>query len=266
MRIIKNTTSLILSGLVFSLLAMAPAMATPNASTTAGTVKNTAQAKQMERIVLRSNQEIDRRTEALKTLADRIQLMKRLTDSQKVTIVSEVKAQIDALNSLKTKIAAETDIAALRADAQLIAKSYRIFALIIPQSHIMIAADRIVTIADTMTAVGVRLQTAITTAQAAGKDTAVSQAALADMTTKIADAKAAASEAQNIAAPLVPDNGDQAKFKANKDALKQAQSKIKAAHQSLVAARHDIQSIMQALQITGKDKNGSATSTPERGD
>ena len=265
MRIIKNTTSLILSGLVFSLLAIAPVLAAPNASITAGTVKNTIQAKQMERIVSRSNQEIDRRTKALKTLADRIQLMKRLTDSQKTMIVSEINAQIDALNSLKTKIAGETDITALRADAKLIAESYRIFALIIPQSHIMIAADRIATIADTMTSVGVKLQAAITAAQAEGKDTAASQTALADMTAKIADAKAKTQEAQSIAAVLVPDNGDQAKFKANKDALKQAQSKIQAAHQSLVAARHDMQSIMRALHIVGEIKSGSATSTSETG-
>lgn len=265
MRIIKNTTSLILSGLVLSLSAVMFILASPNVSVAAGTVKSAAQMKQMERIVSRSNQEIDRRVTALTRLSDRIKLMKRLTDDQKATIVSEIGTQIDALNLLKMKIAGESDLAALRADAQLIAKSYRIFALIIPQSHIMIAGDRTITIADAMTAVGAKLQTAITAAQTAGKDITASQAVFADMAIKIADAKMKAQEAQSIAAPLVPDNGDQEKFKANKEALKSAHSKIQEAHQLLVAARHDMRNITQALHMTNKDENRSATSTSENG-
>ncbi len=275
MRNLKNTTTLILSGLIISLFAVVPAMArltissvddtTSNASTTVGTTKNVLQENQMERIVSRSKQEIDRRTKALKKLSDRIQLMKRLSDDQKTTLVSEVNSQADSLNALKTKITEETDITALKSDAQLITKSYRIFALIISQSHIMIAVDRIISIADTMTSVSMKLQTAINEVQATGKDATESQTTLVDMMVKIADAKVKAQEAQDIISVLVPDTGDQEKFKENKDILKQAHSKIKEAHADLVVARHDMRNILQALHMVNKDNNRPATSTSETG-
>jgi len=238
--------------------------ATAQTSVGGGKATATIDAKLQVRIDTAKNhadQEIDRRVNRLNDLGTRVQAMVRVSAAEKASIAADVASQASALLALKTKIDADDDIATLKTDIKSIAGSYRIFLLIIPRGHIMVAADKVGTTGDLFTAFAGKLQTRIADAQAKGKDTATLSASLSDMTTKIADANTQADAAVSLVASLTPDNGDQAKLKANEQALKDARAKIKAALDDLKVARQDAHGIVQALHKMGLEANASASST-----
>lgn len=210
----------------------------------------------------RADQEIARRLNALNALETRIDGMTRIPTSTRVSLVAEIQAQIAALNALQVKIAADASANAsssLKADIQSIAKSHRIFALIIPQGVIQAAAGRIMGVATTLTTLEGKLQTRINAAQTAGADMSASVAALADMNAKIAAANANAQAAISVVMALKPDNGDQALMRANTQALQDARAKIVDAQHDLNTARQDARTIMVALVQLNAGANASSS-------
>lgn len=191
--------------------------------------------------------QIDARIKALNALQARINEMRRVSTSQKTSLNATLQAAVSEMTTLKTKIAADTDGAALKADIQSIAKSYRIYLLVLPQGRITAAADRILGTGVLMTELAAKLQVRIAEAQTAGKNTSALTTSLADMNAKIADANVQANAAIALIANLKPDNGDKAVFEANQKALKDARSKIKLGTSDLQAARKDAGSIVKGL-------------------
>ncbi len=225
------------------------------------TLKAEVQAKRMSLITTRGDKEIDRRIDALNKLIVRIGEMKRVSDSEKTSISTEIQSQITALAVLKTKIDADTDIAVLRVDVKSITDSYRIFALIMPRNTILAAADRLNAIVVEMNAVGVKLQARVATAQSAGKDVTALTAALNDFTTKLTDAKIQSESAASGVASLTPDQGDKTKAAANRAALVAARGDIKTGTEDLKAARADVKKIIEALKAFNLEVKANATST-----
>ncbi|HWC57730.1 MAG TPA: hypothetical protein VG621_02170 [Candidatus Paceibacterota bacterium] len=212
----------------------------------------------------RAAQEIDRRVTALTSLATRISAMVRVSDQEKSTLQSSINSQISMLDTLKAKIAADTDAATLKADVASITKAYRIFILVMPQGRIAAAADRISTTADLMTQLGAKLQTRMSDAANAGHDITALQSTYSDYMAKIADAKAQATTATNLTANLTPDNGDATVAASNKTALTNARSAIKTAVSDLQKARTDATTIVKTLKgwapTTGTSTSTSASS------
>jgi hypothetical protein len=214
------------------------------------TLRAAALAKIITNATTRADQEITRRVSALNALSTRVNAMVKISASDKGTLSSTISAQILAMNNLESQIAADAaanSTSSLKVDIQSITKSYRIFALIIPQGAIEAATDRVLDIAGMFTTLSGQLQTRITTAQSAGTDMATSVAALADMTAKVTDAQTQANAAISETASLQPDNGDATIMASNTAALKDAHSKIQTAQQDLTAARTDAGTIVKAL-------------------
>lgn len=236
---------------------------TPQRPVDKNMASSTARAtEQVARMVERANQEIDQRIKRLAELSTRIQGVKKISDADKTSIASTIQGETTNLTDLKTKIAADTDIATLRADFQSITKAYRIYALIMPQIAIFGAVDRATVISDAMTAVSQKLQTRIASARTAGHNVATLQSSLSDMSAKITNANVEMQTAQKQVAVLVPDNGDQAKFQANSKALRDAHAKIKAAMEDLRAARKDAEMIAKALRSFAIDPFSSGQPSP----
>ncbi len=218
-------------------------------------------AAQIPKIIANGDKEISRRLEALNNLIARIGQMQKLSDAQKANVTGKLQSFVDAMNSLKTKIDADTDIATLRTDIKSIVDSYRVFALVMPQSQIYAAADRIGTLIDTMNAVVPKIQTEISTAQAAGKDVTVLQSALTDLTAKLADATTQYQAAQSGVANLAPDQGDKTVMDSNLAALKKARADIKVATIDIIAARKDMEKIHKAYKAFKLPAPAAASST-----
>lgn len=217
-------------------------------------------AKAMESGKNKAGQEIDRRIAGLNKLLTSIGEMKRVSDADKTSINTNIQAQITSLTDLRAKIAADTDLMALKEDVKSITESYRIYALVIPKGHVLATSDAIATAINSLTDIGTKLQARISEAQAAGKDVTDLQSLVSDFTMKIADAKVQVQNTMSAVSPLVPDMGDKTKADANKAALQLAKTSLKTANQDLKGARLDANKIMTALKklkISPK-----ATSTP----
>jgi hypothetical protein len=162
---------------------------------------------------------------------------------------------------LEAKINADTDPAVLKTDIESITKSYRIYALVIPQGAVLASADRLLMLADSLTALNAKLQTRITAAQTAGKNVSALQTLSADMVAKIADARVQAQAAITLTSSLTPDNGDQAKFEANKKALQDARTKLHAGEKDLKDARKDAGDITKGIKSFHLKASGTASTT-----
>lgn len=235
---------------IFSLLTTPVFAQAPTVSTRAAAREDTI----ISRLKTRGDNEITRRVNALTKLIDRLNNIKRLTPDQKTSLTGQIQDQINSLNTLKTKIDADTDLATLRTDVQSIVKSYRIFALFIPKTYIIAHADRLLTIIDALTGIQGKLQTRIDAAKTAGNDTTTMQTLIADMSTKLADAKTQATNAISAVLPLTPDG-----WPANKATLVSARSMLQTARRDIDAAHKDEQQIRQGLVKLGVKVNAKIT-------
>jgi hypothetical protein len=265
----KNLKSIAVFTLTFALASPVSALgvtikADASASTSGSSVKiGAAVETRIANAKDRANKEIERRTNALNDLATRIQAMSKLSADAKSSLTASLQSEITSLAALKAKIDAETEIALLKEDIQSIATSYRVFLLVIPQTHIMVAADKIKSTADSMTALASKLSVRIDAAAAEGKDVEALKASLDDMLKKIAEANAQADASISAVATLTPDGGDKAKQTANQQALKDARAEIKTALRAIVAARKDAGTLVKGLAALTVETSVQATTTSQ---
>lgn len=207
----------------------------------------------------RAHQEIDRRIKMLTELGAKVQGMLKVSDDGKASVDAMVQAQVAALTDLRSRIDTDDSTTTLKADMQSITKSYRIFALVIPQGHIKIAADKIHTTIDSMTALITKLTARLAEAKTTGKDTAAQDAAIVSAQTQLTAAGVAADAAVALTANLQPDNGDKTVADANKKALQDARAKIQEGLKALDTARKDLRSVVTGIK--GFKLNAEATTT-----
>lgn len=196
----------------------------------------------------RASNEITRRITSLTHVINKISALKRLTDSQKAALTNDIQAEITSLTALNTKIQADTDIATLRTDVKSIVTSYRIYLLYLPQTQIIIAADALLTTADTFNELTAKLQTRINEAKSRGEDVSTLETTLANIQTKIADAKTQANNAIDAVSILKPTD-----YPGNKPGLQSARTMLQTAHKDLITAKQDAQKIIVELKKLNKN-------------
>lgn len=228
-----------------------------------GSTTRMTAAERMTALQGRSDTEISNRIDSLNKILARINAMVKVSVSDKASLATSLQTEISDLTTLKATIDADTSTTSLKTDAQSITKAYRIYALILPQASIMAAADRVLDIVSEFNTVAAKIQTYVTTAQSNGTDVSAAVSALADLSAKTADATAQADVAISEVASLQPDQGVAATMQANTAALKDAQSKIKAATADLVTARKDagtaVDVIKGSMNVSGKASASTTT-------
>ena len=235
------------------------ATSTSTATTTVKAVKKVSKLDQVSvKLQAKANKEIDRRLTALDKLLNKIQDMKKVSSANKTSFSTTVQGQVNLLNNLKTKIAADTDITTLKADVQSTTKAYRIYALILPQMEITAAADKLSSTTESVALYASKLQTRIAIAQASGKNVTDLQKLLNDMNSKITDANIQSAKAITGVVVLKPDNGVKTVMTANTTALKTARTAIKTGTQDLRDALKDAVKIRVGLKAFA---TSAATST-----
>jgi len=208
----------------------------------------------------RGDKEIDRRISILTDLNAQVASMTKVSDAVKASIDAMVKSQISALTSLKASIDAETSTTTLKSDLQSITQGYRIFMLVVPQAHIAIAADKIHTTIDTITALSTKLSARLSEVSRTGADVSALQTALSDAASKLADAGTQADAAVSMTANLKPDNGDTAVAASNRTALKDARAKLQSAMKDLQAARADLKTVINGIKKINASTSAASTS------
>jgi len=132
---------------------------------------------------------IDLRLAALLRFEAALTAAAHLTDAHESTLKDLVADDRTGLTALKTKVAGETTLAALRADAASMVNDYRIFILVGPKVRLTIAADHQAAAVARLQTAHDNLATAVAQAKAAGKDVAAAEQDLADMQAAIDKAK-----------------------------------------------------------------------------
>jgi hypothetical protein len=145
--------------------------------------------------------EINRRFETLTDLTAKITASKVMTPTDASALKTEIGSTTAGLTSLKAKIDADTDLATLKADITGIATSFRVYLLVVPQVHLVNAADGVLFAQTKFAGINTKLTAAIAAAKAAGKDTTAAQA---DLNAMNASVTAAAGLATPIPAALLP--------------------------------------------------------------
>ncbi len=189
--------------------------------------------------------EIARRMTTLDKLSARISGSKTLTSSDASALSGIVSSTRSGLSSLKTKIDAETNLAALKTEIRQIATQYRVYLLVVPQVNLVIGADTVQATKPVFDRINTTLAARIAAARAAGKDTTVAQADLDAM-------NAAVSQALSITAPLpaslLPLTPAQYNAGAAGPVLKSARATLVQARSLLQSARKDAQACRDALR------------------
>ncbi len=189
--------------------------------------------------------EIDRRLTALNRLIGKITTIKKISSQQKSVLTLQIQNEISSLNSLRTKIEADTDLATLRTDKKSIVSSYRIFALFMPRIEIIAHADSILVLIDELRSKLPAWQDRISFSKSAGQDTAMIQTKYDSIVEKLDQAEIKAKTAIDLVTPLTPEG-----FPANKTQLQNARSNLKSARIDLESVR----AFLSALKLLENKK------------
>ena len=249
-------------GLVGMIAIPVGAAATTPATTTTGTTAkssaaaNAAAAKQaaqaaaqqarVQRIIARGNGEIARRLVTLNTLSGTISSATKLTAADAETLNNTVNTDISTLNSLQTKLDAETTVTGAITDAQSIILSYRVYVLVVPQVHLIKAADDQQVTEGKLSALSTKLSARITADSQANKNVATLQSELSDLNAKVAAAQPISSGVESSVIGLQPSD-----YNTNHSVLGGKRDQLKTAEADIQAAVTDARNIVNGLVELG---------------
>ncbi len=166
-------------------------------------------------------------------------------------IAGVIAADGPALAQVGTKLAADTTLADAKRDFQSIFDDYRIYLVVTPQTYASAACGRIQRATATLTDDQAKLSTRVDTAAASGADMTAAKAELADMATRIAEAKTDGDQAAAMLVALAPDHGDAAVMSSNAAAVEDARVLLETARTALTAATASAHAVVSALKALG---------------
>ena len=219
--------------LAVALAGPAAAQAQTDTTTVAAGRRAEVRSDAIDALKARGDYEIDRRLHTLADLTKRVQNAEHLTAANRDALTQQLAAETSGLTALRAKIDADTDLATLRADLRDIVTQYRVYLLMDPKVHLVVAADRALAAADAFDKVFAKLD---------GK-LGVDQAKLADAKAKVADARKQAGGVPGSVIPLQPPD-----YPGNRPTLVSARDNLRTARQDLRAARAEVQQLVDAAR------------------
>lgn len=224
-------------------LAFAETPKTTNSSTTRQTAEQNNQASRQANIKTKGDQEIARRITSLNQAAEKINSMPHLSATDKSYLSSQVSDEITSLNSLKSKLDADTTLTDAITDAKSIVSGYRVYALILPKVWLVRTADDQLAVEAKLSDMATKLQTRLDQASAAGKNVTPLSNTLADMKSQISAANSISSSIEQKVLNLQPTDYD-----SDHSVLSGDKSQLQTARQDNQKAVTDAKSIVSSLK------------------
>jgi hypothetical protein len=175
---------------------------------------------------------ITTRLAAISAESHRVAVDPRLSDAHRTTLQSQLQADTTGLTALEAKIKAEIDPVKLNAECRSIFEDFRIFALVLPRTELVIAADNELFTAKRLAMVADQLQVMIDAANAAGVNTTKAAADLAALRAAVSDARSQATPIADAVLRLEPSD-----WNANPHVLDAASSAVHHGRDDLHNAR-----------------------------
>lgn len=145
------------------------------------TISVANQTQRLEKIKTQADKLISNRIASLNTLLQRVNNDQRLSPDEKSSLSSQIGSTIDGLNTLKTKIDADTDIITAKADAKTIITDYYIYKLFEPKIRLLLVVNNLQALSLKLSGTSASLQNLINTFKNEGKDISVLQGLLDDV-------------------------------------------------------------------------------------
>lgn len=193
---------------------------------------------------------IDRRLGDLATAQARVAEVDALTDSHRATINTIIDTTEVGLTDQSAAIAAAVDRTELATLCAEIATEFRVYLVVLPQTHLAVGADRV----DQATARGdeliAQLDSAIAAASDAGADITTAQALRDEAAAHLAAATSSVAGAGDQVLTVTPaswNDGDGA------DVIAATRSAVRAAHAEIKAGIEDGHAAIEAVRIALED-------------
>lgn len=182
---------------------------------------------------------------------DRLQAAVRsnphVADDHAATLLRELEASAEGLSGLARRIEAAENLEELRRLIPLIAEDYRIYVLMVPKVHEVLASDTVESVVGRFGIVEEELAEAITRAEEAGYEVGEAWEYLAEMIRHVDQAEALGGPVAETVLPLQPsDWPDPAKemLRQGREDLAEARQSLRAAHQ---AAKNAVRALHEAI-------------------
>lgn len=143
------------------------------------------QEKRLDKIKEHAKRLIENRISSLNNLLQRINNNSKLSTEEKTLLSSQVQAEIDALNLLKAKIEADTDIETARQNTRKIITDHYIYRVFIPKIQLLITIDNLQALSVKLSETTVKIQELIDRIGDEGKDTTLLQSLLDDANSQL---------------------------------------------------------------------------------
>ena len=187
---------------------------------------------------------IDGRLAFLRALSLAVNNARALTSAHKSTLSTLIATDQTDLSALKTKVAGETTVEAVKDDATHMVNDFRVYLLVGPKVRLVVAADNGAAVASKLAQIRDRLAAALDKAAANGTDVTDARAKLADLDTKLAAANQALAGQADAALAIQPGpDGD-----AIRAALAPIRQNIHTAREDLRGAVQDARAIRDFLK------------------
>lgn len=164
----------------------------------------------------------------------------RVGASDRATLDGQIDPASRGLTTLKGTIDADTTLRQLRLDCRTIVTTYRVYLVLIPKAHLVVAAGRVLAASAALNNVATLVQGKIA---ASGGASGTLQTALTDLTAKAGGAQAAAGGIPGALLPL-----EASGYPANRPTLLSARASLATAQTDLAAALADAKTIQAALK------------------
>ncbi len=191
----------------------------------------------------RCHEAIAKRLTALETASRRLAEAKHVTDEHESTLAGIIDDTSARLTALDAEIAADTDAEALKSHCKSIFEDHRVFALVLPRTRLVVAADTAVAGADRLDQIADRVEQAIDKAEANGQDVTQARADLEAMRAKVDSARETASGVPDSILDLTP-----ADWNTDHEVLTDAREDLRSARGDLKDARELARGIVSGLK------------------
>jgi hypothetical protein len=233
-RVALATTTVIGLGSVLA-LAAAPASGAATSRPTCSPTTVAAAQQQLEA-------SLQARVVELAKLSGNVGAASNLTASDRATLTATLSSTTTGINALVAKAPDDTTCLAVWTDARSMVQTYRVFAVVAPQTDLDIAADTADAVEATLVAQEPNIQAAITAAGKAGISTTAAQATFADLQTQVTDAQGLTGGIPATVLAQTPASypGSTPVFVSARDGLQTAAGQLRQANADLVAIVADL--------------------------
>jgi hypothetical protein len=214
---------------------------TPSTSTGGGAAARTCSADRLAYVQARVDAAVKKRQVTIDRLTSALAARTHVTDAHRATLSGTYSADSSGLAAVDAKVQSDTTCGEAVADGRTVVTDYRVYLLLVPQTHLVAASDTGTYAAGQLAAVEPKAQAAID-ALTDPQEKAAAQAKLDDLTAQVATATTALSGVADAMLALNP-----ADIPAQLATIDGYRAKVASAHEDLRRAIADAKALKALL-------------------